>query len=103
MRPLVCRSNPATARSKVVLPQPDGPSKATNSPSCTSSETPCNAACAPKNLVTDSMRISAIFRVRSSTGDAPQGEQVAAHEENEQHRRQDQQQTAGKLRLQRSL
>src|SRR5580765_2373700 len=32
MRPAVCVSRPAMMRSKVVLPQPDGPRKQTNSP-----------------------------------------------------------------------
>src|SRR5580765_176631 len=32
MLPAVCVSRPATMRSKVVLPQPDGPRKQTNSP-----------------------------------------------------------------------
>ena len=31
--PSVISSNPATIRSKVVLPQPDGPTRTTNSPS----------------------------------------------------------------------
>ena len=36
MVPEVCRSSPAMARSRVVLPQPDGPRKQTNSPSAIS-------------------------------------------------------------------
>ena len=35
--------NPATMRSSVLLPQPDGPSSVTNSPSATASCTGCNA------------------------------------------------------------
>src|ERR1041384_1244040 len=103
MRPLLCGSSPATARSNVVLPQPDGPSSATNSPSRTSSDTSRSASCVPKYLETDSMRISAISDLHSSVADAPDGEQVTADDEDEEHRRQDQQQSAGKLRLQRSL
>ena len=38
--PEVWMSSPAMARSNVVLPQPDGPRKQTNSPSSMSSESP---------------------------------------------------------------
>ena len=42
---LVGEISPATMRSTVVLPQPDGPSKDTNSPSFTDSDTPAAAVC----------------------------------------------------------
>src|SRR5262249_50626861 len=100
MRPLVCRSSPATARSNVVLPQPEGPSNATNSPSRTSNDTSRNATSGPKCLPIDSIRISAIFSDCSSAGDAPQSEQITAYDKNKEHRRKDQQQPARKLRLQ---
>ncbi|MCY1525339.1 hypothetical protein D9M68_603150 [compost metagenome] len=45
MRPLVGAIRPATMRSTVVLPQPDGPSSDTNSPSFTDNETPAAAVC----------------------------------------------------------
>ncbi len=38
---------PATSRSVVVLPQPDGPSRATSSPGLTSSESSFTAATSP--------------------------------------------------------
>ena len=52
MRPSVGVSKPASIRSRVVLPQPDGPSRAKNSPSVTVSETLSTAASLPKRLVT---------------------------------------------------
>ena len=42
-RPMSGRSNPASTRSAVVLPQPDGPSSATNSPGSMLSEKPSSA------------------------------------------------------------
>src|SRR4051812_27643038 len=45
-------SSPARIRSSVVLPEPDGPSRARNSPSATSSETPLSAGKRPKALAT---------------------------------------------------
>src|SRR4051794_9856339 len=41
---------PAISRSSVVLPQPDGPSRVTNSPRSTDSETPSTAATASNRL-----------------------------------------------------
>ena len=55
MRPSSGVSKPASMRSSVVLPQPDGPSSAKNSFSRMSSETPSTAATGPKRLVTLSM------------------------------------------------
>src|SRR3989338_7038784 len=52
MRPSVGVSKPASILSKVVLPQPDGPSSAKNSPSLTVSETLSTAASLPNRLVT---------------------------------------------------
>src|SRR5688500_14392085 len=46
------RSKPATSRSNVVLPQPLGPSRATNSPRSTQSSLSSTAATSPKRLVT---------------------------------------------------
>src|SRR5947208_1736405 len=51
MRPEVWMSRPAMARRSVVLPQPDGPRKQTNSFSCTSSEIRSRAVNEPKRLV----------------------------------------------------
>jgi hypothetical protein len=52
MRPSVGVSNPASIRSRVVLPQPDGPSSEKNSPSSMDSETLSTATILPKRLVT---------------------------------------------------
>ena len=45
-------SSPAMMRSSVDLPQPDGPTKTTNSPSATSRSTPLMISTGPKRLVT---------------------------------------------------
>src|SRR5579864_4105245 len=58
MRPASGRSNPASMRKSVVLPQPEGPKSAKNSPAAMSSETPSTAAATPgrKRFTTPSMR-----------------------------------------------
>src|SRR6185369_11778826 len=48
--PEVCTSRPATIRSSVVLPQPEGPRKQTNSPCRIPRLTSCRAVKAPKSL-----------------------------------------------------
>ena len=48
--PAVCTSSPAMMRRSVVLPQPDGPRKHTNSPCATSSRMSRRAMKAPKSL-----------------------------------------------------
>ena len=57
--PLIC-SRPAIMRSKVDLPQPDGPTKTQNSPSSISTETPLMMWVWPKYLCTPSMETDAI-------------------------------------------
>src|SRR6185437_11190586 len=52
MRPPVFCSSPATMRSVVVLPQPDGPSRVTNSPSLIRRSTLLTAANSPKFRLT---------------------------------------------------
>ena len=52
--PLVCGSRPAMARSRVVLPQPEGPRKQTNSPRSIDSDTASSAVNMPNLLVTRS-------------------------------------------------
>src|SRR3982751_3546113 len=46
-------SSPAMIRSRVELPQSEGPTKITNSPSGTSRSMPCSTLVVPKLLVTD--------------------------------------------------
>ena len=50
MRPDVTDSSPATMRSAVVLPQPDGPSSTRNSPSSMVRSRPLTTCTAPKDL-----------------------------------------------------
>src|SRR5579864_2418161 len=52
MRPLVTGSRPATIRSAVVLPQPDGPRSVTSCPGRTSNDTSLTAAISLYRLVT---------------------------------------------------
>src|SRR6186713_1424582 len=61
-RPASGASKPASRRSSVVLPQPDGPSSAKNSRSWISSVTPSTAAKSPKRLVICSKLTSAAMR-----------------------------------------
>src|SRR6266851_4319460 len=55
-RPASGLSKPASRRSSVVLPQPELPSRANNSPRSMTRSTPSTAATAPKRLVRPSMR-----------------------------------------------
>src|SRR5687767_850090 len=50
MRPALCTSSPAMMRSSVVLPQPEGPRKQTNSPLAMSRSMPDSALNAPNSL-----------------------------------------------------
>ena len=56
IRPPVFCSRPATMRNVVVLPQPDGPSSVTNSPSLTRRSTSLTAAKSPNCRLTFSRR-----------------------------------------------
>src|SRR5687768_498999 len=57
IRPRSGRSNPAMMLSSVDLPQPEGPTMATNSPSRTSKLTPSTTDSAPNPLLTPSTTI----------------------------------------------
>src|ERR1700752_3391448 len=48
--PELCSSSPAMMRRSVDFPQPDGPTKTTNSPSATSRSTPLMTSTLPKDL-----------------------------------------------------
>ena len=52
MVPLVISSRPAMSRSRVDLPQPDGPTNTMNSPDFTSRSTPLMTLTGPNDLVT---------------------------------------------------
>src|SRR6516225_3446024 len=56
MRPSSGVSRPASRRSSVVLPQPEGPSSAKNSPAKISSDSSSTALTPPKRLLTASNR-----------------------------------------------
>src|SRR6185295_14132863 len=58
MRPRSSSQNPATIRSNVVLPQPDGPSSVKNSPSRTAMDTSSTARTVPKVRATPSIVIA---------------------------------------------
>src|SRR5688500_12697976 len=51
MVPEVCTSRPATMRSSVVLPQPEGPRKQISSPWCTPRLTSCSATTLPNSFL----------------------------------------------------
>src|SRR5215472_16221018 len=69
--PEVGISNPATMRSEVVLPQPDGPRKEMNSPCSTEREKSSTATWVAKRLWTweNSRNGMALFPVRAAAGD----------------------------------
>src|SRR5256885_3482373 len=92
------RSRPARHRSSVVLPQPDGPSRTMNSPSRTRRATSLRAIVFPKTLRTDS---NATLDMFSSPTRSPKIEQVLAHEEDEEERRHDHEETARKAKVER--
>jgi hypothetical protein len=75
IRPEVTCSMPATVRSSVVLPDPDGPSRTRNVPASTSSETPDRASWLPPGyrLVTG--------RGAAGDGDDADGRETSDHEE----------------------
>src|SRR5258707_4706079 len=56
--PASASSSPASSRSVVVLPQPDGPSKATSSPACTVRSSPSRATTRPYLRLSPSIRTS---------------------------------------------
>src|SRR6185295_10065852 len=62
-------TRPATMRSSVVLPQPEGPRSARNSPGAASSDTPSTATTAPKAL--RSRRTLSAGATPLTAGDAP--------------------------------
>src|SRR5205814_3110323 len=65
--PEVCTSSPAMIRSSVVLPQPEGPRKQTNSPFAIARSMSCSAVNAPKSLRMrrSSSRVSAVTGTRA--------------------------------------
>ena len=62
-RPVSASSSPASTRSAVVLPQPDGPSSATSSPGAMSRSRPSSAWTPPKLRRSPSSRTATLFVV----------------------------------------
>src|SRR6266540_1566343 len=90
-RPASTRSSPARQRRSVVLPQPDGPRRTTNSPSETSRFTSSTAATSPKSLVTPWKRTSAMALLHHPP---PHVEEVLADHEDHDQGRGEQEETA---------
>src|SRR5229473_4356351 len=67
--PALIVSSPATMRSRVDLPQPDGPTTTTSSPSATAQLTPCTTSRAPYDLRTPS-RVTVAIVVPHHPSDA---------------------------------
>ncbi len=59
--PVVASSSPAMVRNRVDLPQPDGPTKTTNSPSAISRSTPFSTSTAPNAFFTSTRRTFAML------------------------------------------
>src|SRR5512146_1609695 len=59
--PAVISSSPAIARNRVDFPQPDGPTKTTNSPSLISRSMPCNISIFPNDFRIPRKTTSDIF------------------------------------------
>src|ERR1700738_3985874 len=73
MRPSSGVSKPAIMRKVVVLPQPDGPSSAKNSPASIASSTPSTARLMPSKLLLRRARRTAAARPASFTRGQPAG------------------------------
>src|SRR5258708_14672123 len=61
-------SRPATMRSSVLLPQPEGPTRTQNSPSAIDTSTPCTASVEPNVLRTALRETAAIYLVYLGLG-----------------------------------
>src|SRR3984893_13977714 len=70
-RPWSGVSKPAISRNKVVLPQPEGPSSAKNSPASTASDTRSTAATMPKRLLAPMISRTGISRSAARLHAAP--------------------------------
>ena len=60
MLPALMSSSPASMRSSVDLPQPEGPTRTMNSPSAMSREMPCSTFVVPKSFLTSRNATEAI-------------------------------------------
>src|SRR6266545_6462679 len=87
MSPPVISSRPATIRSAVVFPQPEGPTRTTNSPSAISRLKSRTAGVAPKTLVTWTSSMAATALAPHRACREPEGD-AALDEEEERDDRQ---------------
>src|SRR3979411_2505714 len=91
MVPLVIFSRPASIRSVVVFPQPDGPTRTMNSPASTVRFRSSTAASAPKSLCTPSNFTSLTMSAPHRTTEVEGAAEVARHEQvKEDHRQREQ-------------
>src|SRR5579863_81146 len=100
--PEVMSSNPATILSVVVLPHPEGPTRATNSPSCTSRLMSLTATTPPGNCFrTDSRTIPPMSRLPlSSRGPREHATNVAIEQQGDDRGRdQDEHPARGQQRV----
>src|SRR6185369_7349208 len=67
--PEVMFSSPASIRNKVDLPQPEGPTSTTNSPSSIGIDTPCRTSKAPNDLRTSRILTDDIHFLPKFPGD----------------------------------
>src|SRR5581483_8680196 len=74
MRPEVISSSPASMRSAVVFPHPDGPTSTRNSPSATSMFRSSTAGDSSKRFVTCSYVIDAIYNLLNDSPGRPRGQ-----------------------------
>src|SRR5256885_5512149 len=86
MRPWSGRSKPATSRSAVVLPQPDGPRSDRNSPSPSEMSIPFSALTVPKSRWRFwSSRYPISAPSARSSEDTPRAAALASHEQEREH------------------
>src|SRR3954469_20905815 len=90
--PPVTSSSPATMRSVVLLPQPDGPTRTTNSPGSTSRLTSRTATTPPGNSLRTSSRTIPFTASGRSTQHPPD---VAVEDEGDDRRRQQREHSGG--------
>src|SRR5262245_27475530 len=84
--PSLISSSPAIMRSSVDLPQPDGPTKTTNSPSAMSMSAPWTTSKLPKRLTTLVRVTAAILLLLDRAGGDAGDEMALQQHEDDEHR-----------------
>src|SRR5437899_2743756 len=98
MRPYEGRSSPASMRSVVVLPQPDGPTRTMNSPASRERFKSSTAVSAPKILWTPSNLTSASMSAPHRAAEAERAAEISGHEQvQDDHREREQQREHGQV------